>query len=375
MTPRPLRLATYNVEWFNALFDDRGRMLEDQQPSTRYRISRGEQLGALGIVFSAMDADGITIIEAPDTNGRRSTVRALESFARGCGLRARKALIGFPSETEQEIAFLYDPDRLSARHDPRGHSATSHGAKEAPRFDTAFRYDLDADNILETIRFSKPPLELAVATSGGTRLRLIDRDGDACASLQLFNAAMPTERLNIADTVKVQWNAYPGQGSLLLSDMGRVMVSIEADEAGTHDAFCGPSTAASLQRRGVDGRNSGTMPNARDRLLLGAAKHGLGRRDVHPCLNLFKGVRIAEDGAVEPQIGPFAPGRTVVLRAEMDLIVVLANCPHVLDPRPWHVTPLRATAWRGPVTAEGDPIRSATPEGLRAFLNTEDLYR
>jgi urea carboxylase-associated protein 2 len=186
---------------------------------------------------------------------------------------------------------------------------------------------------------------------------------------------MPTERLNIADTVKVQWNAYPGQGSLLLSDMGRVMVSIEADEAGTHDAFCGPSTAASLQRRGVDGRNSGTMPNARDRLLLGAAKHGLGRRDVHPCLNLFKGVRIAEDGAVEPQIGPFAPGRTVVLRAEMDLIVVLANCPHVLDPRPWHVTPLRATAWRGPVTAEGDPIRSATPEGLRAFLNTEDLYR
>jgi urea carboxylase-associated protein 2 len=208
-----------------------------------------------------------------------------------------------------------------------------------------------------------------------TRLRLIDRDGDACASLQVFNAAMPTERLNIADTVKVQWNAYPGQGSLLLSDMGRVLVSIEADDAGTHDAFCGPSSAASLARRGVDGRNSGAMPNARDRLLLGAGKHGLGRRDVHPCLNLFKGVRIAEDGTVEPQLGPFAPGRTVVLRAEMDVIVVVANCPHVLDERPWQVTPLRATAWRGPVTAEDDPIRNATPEGLRAFLNTEDLYR
>jgi uncharacterized protein YcgI (DUF1989 family) len=47
----------------------------------------------------------------------------------------------------------------------------------------------------------------------------------------------------------------------------------------------------------------------------------------------------------------------------------------VLDERPWQVTPLRATAWRGPVTAEDDPIRNATPEGLRAFLNTEDLYR
>lgn len=211
--------------------------------------------------------------------------------------------------------------------------------------------------------------------SRGARLRLIDRDGDACASLLVFNAAMPTERLNIADTVKVQWNAYPGQGSLLLSDMGRVLVSIEKDDAGTHDAFCGPSSAASLARRGVDGRNSGAMPNARDRLLLGAGKHGLGRRDGHPCLNLFKGVRIAEDGTVEPQLGPFAPGRTVVLRAEMDVIVVVANCPHVLDERPWQVTPLRATAWRGPVTAEDDPIRNASPEGLRAFLNTEDLYR
>jgi urea carboxylase-associated protein 2 len=209
----------------------------------------------------------------------------------------------------------------------------------------------------------------------GTRLRLIDVGGDACASLLVFNADMPVERLNIADTVKVQWNAYPGQGSLLLSDMGRVLASIVHDDAGTHDAFCGPSTAVSNQRRYGDGRNSGEFPNARDRLLLGVAKHGLGRRDVHPSLTLFKGVRIAADGAIEPDIGPFAPGRSVVLRAEMALIVVIANCPHVLDPRPWSVTPLRASAWRGAVTPPDDPIRMATPEGLRAFLNTEDLYR
>ena len=213
------------------------------------------------------------------------------------------------------------------------------------------------------------------AIARGTRLRLIDLHGDACASLLLFNAGMPSERLNVADTVKVQWNAYPGQGSLLLSDMGRVLASIERDEAGTHDAFCGASNEASNRRRYGDGRNSGPHPNARDRLLLGAAKHGLGRRDVHPCINLFKGVRIAADGAVEPRLGPFAAGRTVVLRAEMALIAVIANCPHVLDPRPWTVTPLRATAWRGPITPEDDPIRTATPEGLRAFLNTEDLYR
>jgi hypothetical protein len=168
-----LRLATYNVEWFNALFDDRGRMLQDGGPSSRYKTTRAEQLGALGIVFTALDADGITIIEAPDTNGKRSTVKALETFARTFGLRARKALIGFPSETEQEIAFLYDPDRLTVRHDPQGEPSTSHGASGAPRFDTTFRYDLDADMVSETIRFSKPPLELAVTTSAGASLRLI----------------------------------------------------------------------------------------------------------------------------------------------------------------------------------------------------------
>ncbi len=66
----------------------------------------------------------------------------------------------------------------------------------------------------------------------------------------------------------------------------------------------------------------------------------------------------------------------MVLRAEMDVIVVIANCPHVLDPRTdYSVTPLRATAWHGPVTPEDDSIRTATPEGLRAFLNVEDYFR
>ena len=209
----------------------------------------------------------------------------------------------------------------------------------------------------------------------GTRLRLIDLMGDACASLLVFNAENPLERLNIADTVKVQWNGYLGAGKLLLSDMGRVLMAIVEDSAGTHDAFCGASNEASNARKYGDGANYGAHPNARDRFMLGVAKHGLGRKDVHPCLNLFKGVTIEADGATTPMVGPFAPGRAVVLRAEMDLIVVLANCPHVLDPRPdWSVTPLRATAWKGEVTPPDDAVRQATPEGLRAYLNTEDYY-
>lgn len=209
----------------------------------------------------------------------------------------------------------------------------------------------------------------------GTRLRLVDLRGDACASMLIFNAENPLERLNVADTVKVQWNAYLGAGRLLLSDMGRVMISILEDQAGTHDAFCGASNEAANARKYGDGKNYGPHPNARDRFMLAVAKHGLGRKDVHPCINWFKGVRIEEDGTTTPLIGPFPPGRELLLRAEMDVIVVLANCPHVLDPRAeYSVTPLRATAWRGAITPQDDPVRNATPEGLRAFLNTEDLY-
>lgn len=170
--PPSLRLATYNVEWFNTLFDDDGTPQDDRAPSGRHGIDRATQLAALCTVFAALDADGIMVIEAPDTGSRRSTVTALERFAARAGLRARRAIIGFPSETEQEIAFLYDPDRLTPRHDPRGLPAPARGSHDAPRFDTAFRYDLDADGVSEEIRFSKPPLELALETPNGP-LRLI----------------------------------------------------------------------------------------------------------------------------------------------------------------------------------------------------------
>jgi urea carboxylase-associated protein 2 len=209
----------------------------------------------------------------------------------------------------------------------------------------------------------------------GARLLLEDLYGDACVSMLVFNAEQPTERLNVADTVKVQWNAYLGAGKLLLSDMGRVMFSILEDEAAGHDAFCGASNQASNARRYGDGFNHGAHPNARDRFMIAMSKVGLGRKDIHPCLNWFKPVRIEEDGATTLETGPFTPGAGITLRAEMDVIVVLACCPHVLDPRAvYSVTPVRISAWRGPATPKDDPIRLATPEGERAFANVDDYY-
>ena len=69
----------------------------------------------------------------------------------------------------------------------------------------------------------------------GTRLRLVDLSGDACASVLMFNAATTSERLNVADTIKIQWDAYPTTGSVLLSDMGRVMALLKERHGGAMD--------------------------------------------------------------------------------------------------------------------------------------------
>jgi hypothetical protein len=163
--PGRLRLGTWNVEWMTALFDDRNQPLFDDAPSARYGVSRRDQLAAIETVLRAVDPDGLVIIEAPDSNGHRSTRAALERLAARAGLRQSRARIGFASQTEQEIAFLWDPARLSVRHDPRASAA-------APRFDTTFHTDLDTDGTPETVRFDKPPLELALALPGRD-LRLI----------------------------------------------------------------------------------------------------------------------------------------------------------------------------------------------------------
>ncbi|MFO7770534.1 MAG: endonuclease/exonuclease/phosphatase family protein [Roseovarius gahaiensis] len=168
-----MRIATYNVEWFNALFDDCGQLLADDGLSGRHGVTRADQLAALGIVFTALDADAVMVIEAPDESSRRASVLALETFAAFAQIRARKAVIGFANDTQQEIALLYDPDVLSCRHDPKGSLVPAKDDDSAPRFDGVFRIDLDIDDTQDRVEFSKPPFELACKTAGGKTFRMI----------------------------------------------------------------------------------------------------------------------------------------------------------------------------------------------------------
>jgi urea carboxylase-associated protein 2 len=210
----------------------------------------------------------------------------------------------------------------------------------------------------------------------GARLRLVDVDGDACAGLLLHRADRPTERLNVADTVKLQWQAYPGAGYLLLSDMGRVLASLVEDTCGCHDTFCGTSTALDNASRYGDGSAFGPAPSGRDRFLVALAKHGLGERDLAPNVNLFKGVRIEPDGSVTFLGDRSHPGVHVLLQAEQGLVVSIVDVPHRLDPRPAYTAGrLRITAWRGSPAGSDDPLRDASPEAARAYDNTDEEMR
>jgi endonuclease/exonuclease/phosphatase family metal-dependent hydrolase len=162
-----MRIATYNIEWFDSLFDARDRLRLDATRARRHGVSRAEQGHALATVFRAIDADAVLIVEAPDASSKRSTVAALEAFAAAFDLRTRCAVMGFANHTKQEIALLFDPDALSAEHAPRP------GDFRVPRFDGAFEIDLEIDHHKDTVRFSKPPLELDVETALGTRFHMI----------------------------------------------------------------------------------------------------------------------------------------------------------------------------------------------------------
>lgn len=224
-----MRLATYNVEWFADLFDHADRLMVDDEPSGREGVTRAAQIEALGKVFTAVDADAVMVIEAPNTGRRQDTVRALEGFAAAFDLRTRRAVMGFANDTHQEIALLYDPDRLTARHDPKGEETGKKGRRGSPRFDGTFRIDLDIDATEDLVTFSKPPLELEVTTAGGTRLRVIGAHLKSKAPHGektrngMIRAAIENRRKQLAQAVwlraRIDEHIAAGESVILMGDL------------------------------------------------------------------------------------------------------------------------------------------------------------
>lgn len=199
----------------------------------------------------------------------------------------------------------------------------------------------------------------------GEALRIALMDAPSAVSLIAWNAADTSERINYADTVKIQWTAALSKGRVVFSDMGRVMFSILEDTSGMHDALMGGSTAASNRKYG-----DATLRNTRDNFILAAGKLGLDKRDIPPCLTFFAPVRTDAEGRFVWTGAPRGPGDFVDLRAEMDMLVALSNCPHPLDPNPDYAAGnVEAIRFWAPEPAFDDFCRTATREAARGFDN------
>ncbi len=259
-----MRIATYNVEWFASLFDETNKLIKDDSWSSRRDVTKAQQSEAVAKVFKSMDADAVLVVEAPDQNGKRSTVAALEHFAETYGLRTRAAIIGFSNDTQQEIALLYDPDAVTAKHDPQR-------SLDAPRFDQDFAIDLDVDERSDLVRFSKPPLELALTTKQDNVLRLIGAHLKSKAPHgarnrdEVIRISIANRRKQLAQAIwlrrRVVEHLKAGQSLLLAGDLndgpgldeyedlfGRSSVEIIMGEEG-RDCLFDPHARAALATR------------------------------------------------------------------------------------------------------------------------------
>lgn len=182
----------------------------------------------------------------------------------------------------------------------------------------------------------------------GQVLRIIDLESRQAVDALFYSAADPTERYSAQDTLSAQARAGGRYdlttGSVLRSNEGRAMATIVADTCGFHDTCAGAcSCESNIVRFGHETR---FMNSCRENFLTELAKYGMGKRDIVSNVNFFMNVPIRPDGEITVDDGVSEPGGLVELRAEMELLVVISNCPQVNNPcNGFRPTPIRCVVW------------------------------
>jgi urea carboxylase-associated protein 1 len=181
----------------------------------------------------------------------------------------------------------------------------------------------------------------------GQRMRIVDLEGNQAVDTLFFSAADPAERYSAVDTMRAQGNVYLGIGSRLLSTEGAPMLEIVADTVGRHDTLGGACAAESnTVRYDLEKR---CMHACRDSWMLAVAEHeefGLTKRDITHNINFFMNVPVTPEGGLTFADGVSGPGHYVELRAEMDVIVLISNCPQLNNPcNAYNPTPIEIVIW------------------------------
>ena len=180
----------------------------------------------------------------------------------------------------------------------------------------------------------------------GQVVRILDLEGNQAVDTLFYNADDTEERYDANNTIRGQNNIYLTTGTTLLSNEGNPMLTIVADTCGRHDTLGGACSAESNSvRYALEKRH---MHACRDSFLLALAEydHGMSKRDLPSNINFFMNVPVTPDGGLTFEDGISAAGRYVEMRAEMDVLVLISNCPQLNNPcNAFNPTPVEVLVW------------------------------
>ena len=192
--------------------------------------------------------------------------------------------------------------------------------------------------ILDEVVAARAPWTAVVER--GQHLRIVDLGGNQAVDCVVFDAHDHTHRYSAADTISAQRNIFLVAGSTLLSNEGAAMMTITETTCAYHDTIGGACSRESNTLR--YGHHTAHQHACVDNFLDGGSRHGLTKRHLVSNINWFMNVPVAEDGTLGIVDGISAPGLYVELRAEMDVLVAISNCPQVNNPcNGFDPTPIR----------------------------------
>ncbi|WP_455198807.1 urea amidolyase associated protein UAAP2 [Kaarinaea lacus] len=201
--------------------------------------------------------------------------------------------------------------------------------------DAAFREVVPAgDYFIKTIK-------------SGQTIRILDLEGNQAADTLFYSADDPAERYSAVDTIREQGNVYLTTGTKLMTNEGNVLLEIVADTCGRHDTLGGAcATESNTVRYALEKK---CMHACRDSWMLAVAEneeYGLSKRDITHNINFFMNVPVTQEGGLTFEDGISAPGKYVELKAMMDTIVLISNCPQLNNPcNGYNPTPIEVLVW------------------------------
>ncbi len=197
--------------------------------------------------------------------------------------------------------------------------------------------------VLDELVAARAPWSAVVAA--GNQLSIIDLGGNQAVDCILYSAADTSERYSAPDTIVAQGRIFLTTGSVLRSNRGAALMTVVADQCGNHDTLGGACSKESNTLR--YGHHTEHQHACVENFLREGARHGLGKRDLVSNINWYMNVPVEEDGMLGIVDGLSRPGLTVTLRADVDTLVLVSNCPQINNPcNGFDPTPVRMVVTR-----------------------------